>query len=206
MLHKLAVFFIVVLITLLMVLTRLFAVYAQVGSTFQPLDRGFNYQFEYPMETHSVRTSNLLEPEGTQISFGALIAIEPNDSYLYAGGAQPTYLTRMRVLAGINADPVNDTGELGEYLGRSPLLRYDKASATVEQITLGGQPALRVDGIPVVPGHGATEIIVAFEGLVYQIVIEPVPMQLGFEANDPPELDPIYEGILNSWTFAIPAL
>lgn len=168
---------------------------------FQPLDRSFGYHFEYPTQTHSVRTSNVLDPATVDVAFGALIAVEPNDSYLYADGAQPSYLTRMRVLAGYNSELVGDDADLTAYLGVSPLLEYDPANATVEHITLGGQPAVRASGIPVVPGEGMTEIITVFEGLLYQIVIEPAPLQLGFDFNDQIILDPVYDSILNSWQF-----
>jgi hypothetical protein len=172
--------------------------------TFQPLDRSFGYRFEYPIQTHSVRTSNVLDPATVDVAFGALIAVEPNDSYLYANGAQPTYLTRMRVLGGFNAEPVADNTDLTQYLGTSPLLEYDPTSATIEHITLGGQPAVRAVGIPVVPGEGMTEIIAVFDGLLYEIVIEPAPLQLGFDPTDGIILDPAYDGILNSWVFEMP--
>jgi hypothetical protein len=173
---------------------------AQENRAFQPLDRSFGYRFDYPLETHSVRISNLAEP-GVDVPFGGLIAVEPNDSYLYAGGAQPTYLTRMRVLAGYNSELVADDADLTAFLGASPLLSYDSADATVESITLGGQPAVRATGVPVVPGEGATEIITVFNGLLYAIVIEPAPLQLGFDLREAITLDPIYDDILSSWVF-----
>lgn len=172
--------------------------------TFQPMDRSFGYHFEYPIQTHSVRTSNVMDPAAADVAFGALIAVEPNDSYLYGDGSQPTYLTRMRVLAGFNAEQVADNTDLTQFLGTSPLLEYDPTSATIEHITLGGQPAVRAVGIPVVPGEGMTEIIAMFDGLLYEIVIEPAPLQLGFDPNNEIILDPVYDSILNSWVFEMP--
>lgn len=180
------------------------AVLAQDSRSFEPLDRGFGYRFDYPVRTHSVRTSNLMQPAELAVPFGALIAVEPNDSYLYAGGAQPTYFTRMRVLAGFNAEQVADDIDLASYLGTSPLLQYDPANVTVELMTLGGQPAVRATGIPTAPGAGTTEIITVFEGLVYEIIIEPVPLQLGFDAGAEVVLDPVYSDILNTWAFQTP--
>jgi hypothetical protein len=195
------------LLILLLLLSLAVGIAAQAQErelrAFQPLDRGFGYSFDYPVQTHSVRTSNVMEPAVTTISFGALVAVEPNDSYLYADGAQPTYLTRMRVLAGFNAEPVADDADLTQYLGTSPLLEYDPSGATVEQITLGGQPAVRASGIPVFPGEGATDIIAVFDGLLYQIVIEPAPLQLGFDPADAIILDPVYADILDSWVFGV---
>ena len=130
-----------------------------------------------------------------------MVAVEPNDLYLYADGAQPTYLTRIRILAGINAEPVGADVDLTAYLGSAPLLQYNPADAAVEAITLGGQPALRASGIPVTPGEGSSEIIAAFDGTVYEIVIEAVPLQLGFDTRDTGVLDPTVESILNSWVF-----
>lgn len=190
------------LITLVMAFGIVAGVAAQTDTrTFEPLDRGFGYRFDYPVTTHSVRTSNLLEPAGLAIPFGGLIAVEPNDSTIYAAGTQPTYFTRMRVLAGFNAEPVADDADLTAYLGTSPLLQYDSANATVASTTLGGQPAVRASGIPVVPGEGATEIIAVFDGLLYSILIEPAPLQLGFDTSDTIMLDPVYETILASWVF-----
>jgi hypothetical protein len=174
---------------------------AQDNRNFQPMDRGYGYQFEYPLESHSVRTSNIMDPATIDVPFGALIAVEPNDAYLYADGAQPSYLTRMRVLAGFNSEIVADDADLSQFLGTAPLLEYDPANATVEQITLGGQPAVRASGIPVVPGEGMTEIIAVYDGLLYEIIIEPAPLQLGFDLNDDIVLDPVYQNILNSWVF-----
>ena len=166
---------------------------AQDTRTFEPLDRSYGYHFDYPLQTHSVRTSNVERPATVDVAFGALIAVEPNDSYLYADGAQPTYLTRMRVLAGFNTDLVPDNVDLTQYLGTSPLLAYDKTGATIESITLGGQPAVRATGIPVTPGEGSTDIITVFDGLLYEIVIEPVPLHLGFDPVDTVVLDPVYK-------------
>ena len=176
-------------------------VLAQDNRIFQPLDRGFGYHFEYPVQTHSVRTSNVMDPATVDVALGALIAVEPNDSYLYANGAQPTYLTRMRVLAGFNTELVEDNTDLTAYLGISPLLDYDP---TVEHVTLGGQPAVRATGIPVVPGEGMTDIITVFDGLLYEILIEPAPLQMGFDPSDEIILDRVYEDILNSWVFERP--
>lgn len=201
MFHKLFVVFTALLVIVILILSRLLPAYAQNHTTFHPLDRGFGYNFQYPLETHSVRTSNLTEPEGIDIPFGALVAVEPNDSYLYADGAQPTYLTRIRILAGINAEPVGADVDLTAYLGSAPLLHYNPADAEVEAITLGGQPAVRVSGIPVTPGEGSSEIITAFDGMVYEIVIEAVPVGLGFDTSDRVVLDPTVEAILNSWVF-----
>jgi hypothetical protein len=107
----------------------------------------------------------------------------------------------MRVLAGFNSEIVADDADLSQFLGTAPLLEYDPANATVEQITLGGQPAVRASGIPVVPGEGMTEIIAVYDGLLYEIIIEPAPLQLGFDLNDDIVLDPVYQNILNSWVF-----
>jgi hypothetical protein len=194
-----------VMLVLLTALVACATAQEQDTRTFEPLDRGFGYRFEYPIQTHSVRTSNVLDPATADSPFGGLIAVEPNDSYLYANGAQPTYLTRMRVLAGFNAELVADDVDLSQHLGRSPLLEYDRIGVTVEPITLGGQPAVRATGIPVFPGEGATEIIAVFEGLLYEIVIEPAPLQLGFDPAESVVLDPVYEDILTSWVFEMPA-
>ena len=194
--HKMRLVIILLLGTLLSS-----TVFAQETRTFRPLDRGFGYRFDYPVQTHSVRTSNVMDPATVDVALGALVGVEPNDSYLYADGAQPTYLTRMRVLAGFNTELVDDNADLTAYLGVSPLLEYDPASATVEHITLGGQPAVRASGIPVVPGEGMTDIIAVFDGLLYEIVIEPAPLQVGFDYNDQIVLDPVYEEILTSWVF-----
>lgn len=189
-------FIVVVLVTILGSSTL-----AQDNHEFQPLDRGYGYRFEYPLATHSVRTSNIMEPATTDVAFGALIAVEPNVLYLYADGAQPTYLTRMRILAGFNAEPVSDDADLTQFLGTSPLLEYEPSTATVESITLGGQPAVRATNIPVVPGEGITEIIAVFDGLLYEIVIEPAPLQMGFDMSDEIFLDPVYADILTTWVF-----
>ena len=162
------------------------------------------YQFDYPLGTHCVRTSNLAEPADFLVAFGALIALEPNDSVIYGDAAAPTHFTRMRVLANAYDTAIDaEAFDLSTLAGTLPLLRYDPAEAVVEATTLGGMPAVRVSGIPIGPeGAEATEIIAAFEGLVYQIVIEPVTLGLGFDPDVEYALDTAtYEEVLSSWRF-----
>lgn len=191
------------IIALLLLLTAVGLVSAQESvntRTFESLDRGLGYSFDYPIDTHSVRTSNLQQPTDMDVVFGGLIAVEPNDSYLYADDAQPGYLTRMRVLVDTEV-AVDENVDLAALAGTLPLIQYDASELTVQEITLGGQPAVRVDGIPVVPGEGATEIITYFDGLIYEIVIEAFPLGLGFNPDEEVVIDPVYDDILNSWVF-----
>ena len=52
MFHKLFVVFTALLVIVLLILARLFPAYAQNRTTFHPLDHGFGYSFQYPLETH----------------------------------------------------------------------------------------------------------------------------------------------------------
>jgi hypothetical protein len=190
------------LLVLLLVLVGAAAAQDDASRTFEPLDRGLAYQFEYPIATHSVRTSNLAEPANFPVVFGGLVAVEPNDATIYAAEAAPTHFTRMRVLANAHEELVDAEGlDLTRFVGALPLLSYDPALATITETTLGGQPALRVS-VPYGPeGTEVIEIISHFDGLIYQIVIEPVPLGLGFQPDVAYVIDPTYETILDSWVF-----
>lgn len=168
---------------------------ATATRVFEPLDRSLNYRFSYPLETHSVRTTNLYEPLAAgPIVYGALAAVEPNDSYLYAGPDVPeSAATQMRILA----IPLGGAPEsLAALVGTLPLWQRDMVNGEVREITLGGQPAVRVDD----PDWKATEIISYYGGVVYQIVIDVVPIHLGFRLSNM-GYDPVYDDILASWEF-----
>lgn len=178
------------------------AAFGQASQTreFLPLDRGLGYRFDYPVETHSVRTGNLQQLVDTDVVFGGLIAVEPNDSYLYSDGAQPTYQTRMRVLVDTSV-VVSEDVDLASLAGTLPLIQYDASDLSIQATTLGGLPAARVDGIPVGLGANASEIIAYYDGLIYEIVIEPFPLGLGYSPDQQTVLDPVFEDILSSWDF-----
>lgn len=185
---------------LLVLITAIAAgrVAAQADETrvFEPLDRGLNYRFSYPLATHSVRTTNLFEPASTEpIVFGGQIAVEPNDSYLYAGPyTDLNRATQMRVLAIPAAEA---PASLADLIGTLPLWNRDAVSGEVQEITLGGQPAVRVDDAD----RQATEIIAYYDGIIYEIVIDMVPLNIGFRLPEGTTYDPLYDAILASWEF-----
>lgn len=186
------------LLLLILLLAVTGAAGAQAGDlrVFEPLDRSLNYRFSYPMTSHSVRTSNLFEPsaENVPLVFGGLIAVEPNDSYIYVGPSLPEErATRMRVLA----FPVESApADLASLAGTLPLWHSDSLGSGVQPTLLGGQPAVRIDDAD----RQATEIIAYYDGVVYEIVIEPVVLYMGFRLETW-QYDPVYDDILASWEF-----
>jgi hypothetical protein len=163
---------------------------------FEPLDRGLNYRFTYPLATHSVRTTNLFELATSEpIVFGGQVAVEPNDSYLYAGPDVPeSAATQMRILAIPTAEA---PASLADLIGMLPLWQRDAIGSDVQEITLGGQPAVRVDD----SDRQATEIIAYYDGVIYEIVIDVVPLSLGFRLPEGTTYAPVYDDILASWEF-----
>lgn len=186
-----------VLLLLLLAVTGVAGAQSGDLRVFEPMDRSLNYRFSYPMASHSVRTSNLFEPyaEDVPLVFGGLIAVEPNDSYIYVGPSFPEErATRMRVLAfPVASAPAN----LASLAGTLPLWHSDSIGSGVQPMLLGGQPAVRVDDAD----RQATEIIAYYDGAVYEIVIEPVVLYMGFRLESW-HYDPVYDQLLASWEFA----
>ena len=188
------------LLLALLLLTAVVTVHAQDQAlrVFEPMDRSLNYRFAYPMATHSVRTSNLFQPQNNPypLVFGGLIAVEPNDLYIYNGPKLDTdHATQMRVLA----TPVASApASLADLSGTLPLWPHDPLmSVTKQDITLGGQYAVRIE----TEDRWTTEIISYYDGVLYEIVIEPVTLYLGFTLPEGTTYDPIYDQILASWEF-----
>lgn len=188
------------LLILLLTTALAISVHAQDDAirVFEPMDRSLNYRFAYPMATHSVRTTNLFEPHSDTypLVFGGLIAVEPNDSYIYNGPKLDTdHATQMRVLA----TPVESApASLGDLSGTLPLWPHDPSiPVTKQEITLGGQPAVRI----ATEDHLTTEIISYYDGVLYEIVIDPVILYMGFTLPEGTTYDPVYDDILKSWEF-----
>jgi hypothetical protein len=187
-------------LVLILLLSAAVSVHAQDEAirVFEPMDRSLNYRFAYPMATHSVRTTNLFEPQSDTypLVFGGLIAVEPNDSYIYNGPKLDSdHATQMRVLA----TPVEAAPEsLGDLSGTLPLWPYDPGMVVTKQdITLGGQPAVRIDA----DDQQTTEIISYYDGVLYEIVIDPVILFMGFTLPEGTSYDPVYDQLLASWEF-----
>ena len=115
--------------------------------------------------------------------------------YIYNGPKLDTnHATQMRVLATpIGAAPAS----LASLVGTLPLWGADLFAGEIKNIALGGQPAVRLDD----RDRQTTEIIAYYDGVLYEIVIDPLILFMGFTLPEGTTYDPVYDQILASWEF-----
>jgi hypothetical protein len=162
---------------------------------YQPPDS--DYRFNYPLESYSVRLGcTCAAPNGgTDIVFPGVITIDPNDSLVYADKAGRAFRISIATVAapeGAKLSPV--------LLGKGPLMQYETdllKDKTVQSIKLGGVDALRVDNVPTGPAGSLTDILLLHEGLLYQILVEPV----GDGTGDDTPGRKLAEDVLKSFQF-----
>lgn len=141
--------------------------------TYQAPDLG--YTFDYLLDHYSVRPGFI--PSGAEILFPGVITIDPNDSLIYRDGKGLVFKVS---IAAVFAP---DGASLDKSLfGTGPLIQYESdllESKVIQDIKFGSVAALRVDDVPVGPTGSITDIIALHEGLLYELLIEPVGEERG---------------------------
>ncbi len=127
------------------------------------------YEISYPLELYSLRnglsSSDVLFP-GTKV-------LEPNDSFYYNEPRAVTY--KVSIAVRVNTENLS-LAEPKPLLAHSAIIAYDPEVLTglsIQQITLDGVRALRVDDLPVGPAGITTQIVAVHNDLIYEVLVEP---------------------------------
>jgi hypothetical protein len=127
------------------------------------------YEISYPVGAYSMR----IGLSRADVLFPGLKVVEPNDSFFYQEPRSATYKLSIAVTVNVDNWTLDDAESL---LTNSAIIDYDPemlAGKTIQQTTLGGEPALRVDALPAGPA-GITSQIVAIHGpFIYELMVEP---------------------------------
>ncbi|RIK42555.1 MAG: hypothetical protein DCC55_08600 [Chloroflexi bacterium] len=127
------------------------------------------YEIQYPLSTYSMRTGI----SGPEVLFPGVKVVEPNDSFAYREPRAVVYKLSVAVTENSAGLTLEDTEQL---LANSQIIPYDLAlleNKSIEQIELGGEPALRVDDLPVGPAGITTQIVAIHGPFVYELMVEP---------------------------------
>lgn len=168
----------VILVVLSLLITSLHFTAAQNtqptdARTYQAPDLG--YTFDYPLDHYSVRQSLL--PASGEVLFPGVIIIDPNDSLIYRDGKGLVFKVSIAAVIAPEGAALDQS-----LFGTGPLIQYEPdllESMTVQEIMFGDVAALRVDEVPAGPTGSITDIIALHEGLLYELLIEPVGEERG---------------------------
>jgi hypothetical protein len=130
------------------------------------------YSFRYPAELYVIRSENKLEA-----SWPGVIILEPRESFNIKEPLAQTYRVSIAIHPNDQGfDPAYNAIELLSSGGI--LLRYDSqlldGANRIQDHSIGGMPAWRVDELPVGQAGVASQIMAVRNGLIYEWVIEPV--------------------------------
>lgn len=191
------------LVGVALLLTGLMQVFAQEATvapdatarTYRTPDA--NYTFTYPLDYYSVRQT-LVGADNPNIIFPGALEIALNDSLIYRDGQGTIAKVTVAGMA------VPDGTELdASLLGTGPLMQYAPDMIQpdqVQQIDLGGVPALRVDNVPVGQAGALTDMLAMYNGILYEITIEPVTTGAAGQVNG----DDLLQSILDTFEFSEP--
>ena len=135
-------------------------------------DSGF--EFRYPLETYSVH--NVARPSlavEKMIYPGAKI-VEPNDAFVYQNGSDQTYRLTVAVIA--NDQDWSLDAQREQLLTDNPIAPFSPdslAKHVIQEVTLDGVKALRVDGVTEGPLQITTQIVAIHHGSLFYLMIEP---------------------------------
>jgi hypothetical protein len=127
------------------------------------------YEISYPLELYSLR-NGLSSPD---VLFPGTKVLEPNDSFYYNEPRAVTY--KVSIAVRVNTENLS-LAEPELLLAHSAIIAYDPGVLTglsIQQITLDGVRALRVDDLPVGPAGITTQIVAVHNDLIYELVVEP---------------------------------
>ncbi len=135
-------------------------------------DSGF--EIRYPLDTYSVH--NVARPSlavEKMIYPGAKI-VEPNDAFVYQNGSDQTYRLTVAVIA--NDQNWSLDAQREQLLTDNPIAPFSPdalAKHVIQEVTLDGVKALRVDGVTEGPLQITTQIVAIHHGSLFYLMIEP---------------------------------
>ena len=127
------------------------------------------YTISYPLELYSIRNGL----SGPDVFFPGVKVLEPNDSFYYQEPRAVTY----KISIAVRDNPQNlSLDDPESLLAQSAIIAYDPKSLTghsIQQITLDGVNALRVDDLPAGPAGITTQIVAIRNNRIYEVLVEP---------------------------------
>lgn len=164
-----------------------------VEGTWNDYNAAGAFSFQYPIELYSVQTG----PANSQALAPGVVEVVPNDSTNLTPDAS-TYKISVAVHENTNGLTMDNQAEL--LASGGILLQYDPAlldsSHPIQDYTIDGIPALRVDNLPAGQAGTVTQIIAIHNDKIYEWVIEPAQVDGGTSNL------PVVEQILNSFELA----
>jgi len=127
------------------------------------------YEISYPLELYSIRNGL----SSADVLFPGTKVLEPNDSFYYHEPRAVTY--KVSIAVRVNTENLS-LDEPKSLLARSAITAYDPEVLTglsIQQITLDGVRALRVDDLPVGPAGITTQMVAVHNDLIYEVLVEP---------------------------------
>lgn len=142
---------------------------AAASGDWQSYQADSGYQIAYPLTFYSLRAGQSIPT----VLFPGVQVVEPNDAFSYQNRDQAVYKLSIAVTANEQGRSLDEPEAL---LANSALLAYEPsllADYPIQQITLDGVPALRVDALPVGPAGITTQIVALHGDFIYELLVEP---------------------------------
>jgi len=135
-------------------------------------DSGF--EIRYPLETYSVRNAARPLLAAEKMVYPGAKIVEPNDAFVYQNGSDQTYHLTVAVIA--NDQDWSLDAQREQLLTDNPIAPFSPdslAKHAIQEVTLDGVKALRVDGVTEGPLQITTQIVAIHRGFLFYLMIEP---------------------------------
>lgn len=135
-------------------------------------DSGF--EIRYPLDTYSVHDVARPSLAAEKMIYPGAKIVEPNDAFVYQNGSDQTYRLTLAVIA--NDQNWSLDAQREQFFTDNPIVQCGPnalAKHIIQEVTLDGVKALRVDGVTEGPLQLMTQIVAAHNGALYYLLIEP---------------------------------
>jgi hypothetical protein len=135
-------------------------------------DSGF--EIRYPLDTYSVHDVVRPSLAAEKMIYPGAKIVEPNDAFVYQNGSNQTYHLTLAVIP--NEQNRSLDAQREQLFTDNPIVQYSPnalAKHVIQEVTLDGVKALRVDGVTEGPLQLTTQIVAIHNGALYYLLIEP---------------------------------
>jgi len=135
-------------------------------------DSGF--EIRYPLGTYSVHDGARPSLAAEKMIYPGAKIVEPNDAFVYQNGSDQTYRLTLAVIP--NDQNWSLDAQREQLFTDNPIVQYSPnalAKHVIQEVTLDGVKALRVDGVTEGPLQLLTQIVAIHNGALYYLLIEP---------------------------------
>ena len=141
-----------------------------VDATWKKFKADSGYEISYPLEWYSIRDGLTSSHE---VYFQGVKVLVPNDWFYYQEPRAVTY--KISIAVRENVDDLS-LDEAQSLLSGGAIIAYDPqllAGQSIQNITLDGVSALRVDDLPAGPAGISTQIVAIRNHRIYEVLVEP---------------------------------